>query len=198
MTSAAQARTRDPARKERILRAAAELIARDGFHPVSMAEIGAAAGVTGSAIYRHFDSKVAVLVALLDRAVDGLLADARRTVTETPDLRDALDLLVDSQVEFAVTERAVAQVYYREGHALPEQDGRRLRRNQRAYVEVWVRLLLDLRPGGDEDRARALVHAAIGAVQSTLFQSEGLRGDASRDVLRSAGRAVLDVALEGS
>ena len=57
-------RTRDPARKERILAAAADLVASSGYHAVSMADIGAAAGITGSGIYRHFASKSALLVAL--------------------------------------------------------------------------------------------------------------------------------------
>lgn len=60
-------RRRDPDRAERILAAAARLIASRGFHGVGMAEIGAEAGIVGSGIYRHFPSKEAILVALLDR-----------------------------------------------------------------------------------------------------------------------------------
>ena len=71
-------RTRDPARKHKILLAAADLVARNGFNSVSMSEIGAASGITGSAIYRHFDSKSAVLVELFDSAIDQLLDDAKR------------------------------------------------------------------------------------------------------------------------
>src|ERR1700757_2914572 len=68
-------RTPDPERKERILAAAADLIAQKGYHAVSIAEIGAAAGITGSGIYRHFESKSAVLVALFDRVIDDLLRE---------------------------------------------------------------------------------------------------------------------------
>lgn len=77
MSSEAEAplRTRDPARKERILAAAADLVARHGYHAVSMADIGAVAGITGAGIYRHFDSKSAVLVALFDRVIDGLVRE---------------------------------------------------------------------------------------------------------------------------
>jgi AcrR family transcriptional regulator len=46
-------RARDPARKERILAAAADLVARNGCHAVSMGDIGAAAGITGSGTYRN-------------------------------------------------------------------------------------------------------------------------------------------------
>jgi AcrR family transcriptional regulator len=79
-----QVRTRDPERKNRILTAAADLVARKGFHAVSIAEIGGAAGITGSGVYRHFDSKSAVLVALFDRVIDGLLRDEQKIWTAPP------------------------------------------------------------------------------------------------------------------
>ena len=44
-----------------------------------MADIGAEAGIVGSGIYRHFDSKTAILVAMADRVMDRLMAGARRS-----------------------------------------------------------------------------------------------------------------------
>src|SRR4051794_41975786 len=76
MASPEGVRTRDPDRRERILRAAAELVAERGFHAVSMADIGAASGIVGSGVYRHFESKSAVLLALLDEGMERLLAGA--------------------------------------------------------------------------------------------------------------------------
>src|SRR6266536_5829396 len=67
------ARRRDPGRKERILVAAAALGARRGFDAISMADIGAEAGIVGSGVYRHFDSKTAILVAMADRVMDRLM-----------------------------------------------------------------------------------------------------------------------------
>src|SRR4030081_2731520 len=68
------ARRRDPGRKERILVAAAALGARRGFDAISMADIGAEAGIVGSGVYRHFDSKTAILVAMADRVMDRLMS----------------------------------------------------------------------------------------------------------------------------
>ena len=62
-------RRRDPRRRQRILHAAAELVAEHGYHEVGMADIGAAAGITGPAVYRHFDGKSAVLVAMFDHVI---------------------------------------------------------------------------------------------------------------------------------
>jgi AcrR family transcriptional regulator len=190
-TSAAFARTRDPARKERILAAAADLVARKGYHGVSMADIGAAAGVTGSAIYRHFDSKSAVLVALFDRVIDGLLRDEQEIVSAYDDLEEALSRLVDGQVEFVMADRVLAQVYHNEIHNLPTVDRRRLRRKQRLYLEEWVHLVEELRDDLDDAEARAVVHAAIGAIQSTLFYSTGLADDRLRQLLTQTALSVL-------
>lgn len=190
---AAPARIRDPERKERILAAAADLIARNGYHSVSMAEIGAAAGITGSGIYRHFESKSALVVALFDRVIDGLLEDEREIVQEVSDLPGALRRLVAGQVEFAVADREVVQVYHREINNLPEEDRRRLRRKQRLYVEEWVHLLNELRPELTDTDARVIVHAAIGAIQSTLFHNSGLGGEQLRRLLTDAAWAVLGV-----
>ncbi|MEO6820980.1 MAG: TetR/AcrR family transcriptional regulator [Candidatus Nanopelagicales bacterium] len=192
-----QARTRDPARKERILEAAADLVARNGFHGASMADIGVEAGITGSGIYRHFDSKAAILVALFERVIDDLLREEQEIERGVLDLGRALDRLVGAQVEFVVADRAVAQVYFSEIHNLPEQDRRRLRSKQRRYLEVWVRLLRELRPELDEGEARVVVHAATGAIQSILFHSSAMSQDRLRARLTAAARAVLSEPVDG-
>ncbi len=185
-------RTRDPARKQRILDAAADLMARYGFSSVSMEDIGGAVGITASAIYRHYDSKIAVLTAMFDRVIDQLLSEGQRFAGH-PDAEplDALRQLVDGQIAFVVDDRDIAQVYYREIANLPEADRRRLRRKQRLYLEDWVHLLTELRPGLDDSVARTIVHCAIGTIQSTLQHSAGLPDDRLRDLLRRSALAVL-------
>jgi AcrR family transcriptional regulator len=190
---AAPPRTRDPARKERILAAAADLIALNGYHTVSMTDLGAAAGITGSAIYRHFGSKSAVLVELFDRVIDALLRDAQETVLKEDDLQKALTHLIAGQVEFVVADRALAQVYHHEVNNLPHEDRRRLRRKQRLYVEEWVHLLAELRSNLTDAEARAVVHAAIAAIQSALFHSVGLTEDQLRQLLTESAAAVLGI-----
>src|SRR6266567_7248448 len=88
------ARRRDPGRKERILVAAAALGARRGFDAISMADIGAEAGIVGSGVYRHFDSKTAILVAMADRVMDRLMTAAVQIIAVSPGDREALSLLV--------------------------------------------------------------------------------------------------------
>ncbi len=185
-------RRRDPGRKQQILEAAAQLFAQSGFHAVSMEDIGAAVGITASAIYRHFDSKPAVLVAMFDRVIDRLLSEGQLVAADTgADPRASLDALIAGQIAFVVDDRDVAQVYFREIANLPTADQRNLRRKQRLYLEEWVHLLTELRPELDDLTARTLVHCAIGAIQSSLQHASGLPDDALREVLRRAAGDVL-------
>jgi AcrR family transcriptional regulator len=186
-------RRRDPARKERILAAAAELAARRGFHTVAMTDIGAQAGIVGSGIYRHFPTKDAILVALLDRVMDRLRTGASEIVERRLEDRPTLTLLVRDHISVAIQDRAVLAVYHREAHTLPEEERRRLRRAQRHYLEEWVHVLAPLRPDLADGELRLAVHAAIGAIQSTLFFRSGLPVDRLAELLDEMAHACLGV-----
>jgi AcrR family transcriptional regulator len=182
---------RDPDRRERILAAAAELAARRGFHTIGMADIGAEAGIVGSGVYRHFGSKDAILVALLDRVMDRLQQGAARILATAPDDATALSALVEDHIRVAIEDRTVLAVYHREIHTLPEEDRRRLRRQQRHYVEDWVHVLTPLRPDLADGELRLAVHAAIGAIQSTLFFRSGLHPRRLAELLRGMAHSCL-------
>jgi len=192
MSTAELARARDPDRREKILRAAGEQFARRGYHAVSLADIGAAAGIVGSGVYRHFTSKSAILVALLDQVMVRLLEEAGQILAAEQDGERQLEALIQGQVAFAVDDRYLVRLWQREVQALPEADRRRLRRLQRLYVEEWVHLLAELRPGLGDGQARALVHAAIGAIQSVASYDSGLPREQQVDLLDRAAWACLD------
>jgi AcrR family transcriptional regulator len=170
-------RVRDPGRKQRILAAAAELGARRGFHAISMSDIGAEAGIVGSGIYRHFGSKAAILAALLDQVMDRIADGAAGVLAAGGSDAFVLSELVRDHIATALEDREVLAVYHREIHTLPEEARRRLRRRQRHFIEEWVHLLAPLRPDLTDGELRLAVHAAIGAIQSTLFFRSGLPGD---------------------
>lgn len=186
------ARTRDPARREKILDAAAGLLADSGFHAVSMADIGERAGIVGSGVYRHFDSKAAILVELFEQVIDDLLEQGKASVEQAPDLATALEDLLVGQVSFVVRKRHLAQIYHNEISNLPHEDQVRLRRKQRLYLEEWVHLVGEL-TGLEENDARTRVHIAIGAIQSVLFHQVTMQPGPLSDLLTRAARAVLSL-----
>src|SRR6266705_3331945 len=73
-------RVRRRSRRDEILEIAVGLFASRGYHGVSMDDIGAAAGVTGPALYHHFAGKEAMLVAALAPVSERLLEESRRQI----------------------------------------------------------------------------------------------------------------------
>lgn len=187
------ATVRDPARRERILDAAAQLMACHGYQGVNLADIGAAAGIVGSGVYRHFDSKNAILVELLDRAVDRLLADAEAGLRSESDPRATLVALVAGQVRFTIDERTLCQVYLQEARGLPDADLRRLRWKQRHYVDLWLDVLGTVRPDLTAAQAQVLVHAAISSIHSVLRHRSGLDDGEVAGLLQDTAVRILGI-----
>ncbi|MFF7841725.1 TetR/AcrR family transcriptional regulator [Streptomyces ossamyceticus] len=75
-------RTDAPTRREQILKEAARLFAERGFHGVGVDEIGAAVGISGPGLYRHFAGKDAMLAELLVGISGRLLTGAKRRIAE--------------------------------------------------------------------------------------------------------------------
>lgn len=185
-------RMRDPERGQKILDVAVTLFAKKGFNAVSLAEIGGAAGIVGSGVYRHFSGKPAILTALFETAIDRLVADLPGSEPEAPaECEAAIGRLIDGQVSFAVDTREIAQIYYVENKNVPADDRMRLREKQRAYISGWTRILQGLRPELDETHAVTLVHAAIGAVQSARLHRSGPPKEELRAALKNAAWGVL-------
>src|ERR1700687_1621898 len=91
-------------RRSQLIAAAERLVAERGYLAVRLEDIGAAAGVSGPAIYRHFPNKEALLVELLVGVSPRLLCGAQSVVSEASDVDVAFDGLVDFHLDFALGE----------------------------------------------------------------------------------------------
>ena len=174
--------------------AAAELGAARGFDAISMADIGAEAGIVGSGVYRHFGSKTAILVAMADRVMDRLMTRSAEIIAAGLGERESLTLLVRDHISVALTDHDALAVYHREVRTLPEDERRRLNRLQRHYIEEWGHLLAPLRPDLADGEVRLAVHAAIGAIQSTLFFRSGLSAERLTELLVVMAHGCLGIA----
>lgn len=181
----------DPrSRRDQILATAADLFAARGFHGVSVADLGAACGISGPALYKHFASKDAVLAEMLVSISEELLGVGRERVASAADAEDALAALVDWHVDFALRHRPLIVVQDRDWQSLAPEAREQVRRLQREYVDLWAAQLRLVHPDLDVDRARAMAHAAFGLINSTPHS--GLLPDAPmRSLLASMALGAL-------
>ncbi|UMG94347.1 helix-turn-helix domain-containing protein [Nocardioides sp. TF02-7] len=129
--------TQEPTRREQILATAADLFAARGFHGVSVAELGAACGISGPALYKHFPSKQAMLAEMLVSISERLLAVGRERVAAAPEPAAAVRALVDWHVDFALGHRSLIVVQDRDWES---PAGRRPRPGTPAPAAVRRRL----------------------------------------------------------
>ncbi len=173
-------------RRSQLVAAAERLVAEHGFLAVRLEDIGAAAGVTGPAIYRHFPNKEALLVELLVGISTRLLAGATDVVANIDDPGVTLDDLIDFHLDFVFTEPDLIRIQDRDLAHLPAAAKRQVRRAQRQYVEIWVDVLRRVSDELDEIDARLMAHATFGLLNSTPYSVKPGAGRASsRAVLRT-------------
>ncbi|MFF9058425.1 TetR/AcrR family transcriptional regulator [Streptomyces sp. NPDC101213] len=162
-------RTDAPTRREQILKEAARLFAERGFHGVGVDEIGAAVGISGPGLYRHFPGKDAMLAELLVGISGRLLTGARRRVQEADGARagTVLDSLIEGHTDFALDDRPLITLHDRELDRLRDSDRKLVRQLQRQYVELWVEVVREVHPALTEPTARSAVHSVFGLLNST-------------------------------
>lgn len=154
-------------RRQELLAIAAELFAARGFANVTVDEIGDAAGVSGPALYHHFSGKEALLGEMLIDISEYLLEGGRDVVAAGGD--DALERLVRFHAEFAVHDRSLITVHFRDLVHATERDQQRVRQLQSRYALLWAEELRHRQPALDARTAQAAVHATFGLINSTPF-----------------------------
>jgi AcrR family transcriptional regulator len=142
------------------------MFAARGFHGVSVDELGAAVGISGPAVYRHFAGKEALLSEMLVGISRHLLAGGLARREEAGEPVELLHRLLDFHIDFALTNPDLITVHDRDLGNLGEQDRHEVRRLQRAYVEIWVGVLQQVRAQPAAE-ARAAAHATFGMLNST-------------------------------
>lgn len=169
--AATASRSRPLSRRQGLIVATRELLRKQGWHSVSIGDIGEAAGITGPAVYRHFKNKEDLLVAVLKDAADQLWCGVEDEEHATP--AAVLEAYVDSHIAFAINNAEIVELWYQNSPHLPEPSGSAQRRLQRGYIERWNDALLALYPQLPPDEGRLMVRAAVGLIHS-IVHSDGV------------------------
>lgn len=154
-------------RREAILSQATRLFATDGYAGVSIEDIGAASGTTGSNVYNHFSSKLEILTTALSRGTSYLLLDFSEILTTVDDPRLALEGLIDSYLRLATSHHYILDLLITESSQLPDEERHLQRQAQHDYISEWTRLLSMIDPDTDSTESRIRVQAAMTVINDT-------------------------------
>ncbi|MBG6083840.1 TetR/AcrR family transcriptional regulator [Zhihengliuella flava] len=154
-------------RRATYLAAAARLFAANGYRGVSIEDLGAACGVSGPAVYRHFANKQAVLAELLLGVSRSLLDGSTMVADDSLAADVVLQRLIEFQADFALNNPEVIRVHDRDLASLDPEPAGEVRRLQREYIRVWTDQLRLLHPNESADGARQRAQAVFGLLNST-------------------------------
>lgn len=172
---------------------AARLFAKRGYHAVGINDISGELGLTGPAFYRHYPSKEALLIAVLDDAISAHLEEVGDLVASISDPLETLKAIVEHHIAFVFDQTENIMTWRTEFRSLPETDRHRLRYLQRLYTEQWVRTLRQLRPELEIDQVRAMCHGAIALLQSPIeFHNRLGREDIAPVLYSMAMKALME------
>lgn len=156
MTPATPARLAAAHRRRLIEQAATELFARRGYAATTVEDIARAAGVTKPMLYRHFESKQDLCIALLERHREELVAAPLAAFTPpTGDQPAQLEAMIEAWLEHARANPDATRLLFVPitGDPLVESVQQELHARQRA---TQVALLREFAPHLDEVEAEPM------------------------------------------
>ena len=177
-------------RREMICDAAAALFRERGYRGTSIDEIGAAVGMTGPALYRHFPSKEALLSEILERALDRARIEVENARKDGGGPRAELERIVEGAIALVVEQGETILLAAREMNQLSTEARQRIVRRQRAIVELWTEALRAVRPELDAPDAVAMV-IGVSSLINAGSRSRGVRSDAKAELFKRMAMAAL-------
>src|ERR1700733_11382809 len=173
-------KTKGERTREAIMTAAADLFRERGFRETSLGDIGAAAGVSGPAIYRYFDSKGELLSILIEEAAVIWRGTVDEVLNEDTPPMATLELLIDAAIVLQLRNGNLRDVFVKEYRSLDDDARRRVARIERVRMAEWVHLLCEVRPGLSDEEARAAVTMVDGMLRSITSLSGIDQGELAR------------------
>jgi AcrR family transcriptional regulator len=139
-----------------------------------MDEIGAAAGITGPGVYRHFESKEQILATGIRSALSGWLERNRAILSGPGTPPEILDGLIANFIESLIADRWISAVIMRERHALAPDTRRWVDQAERRHIAAWAEALSRLRPDLPDREVRLMVHAGLWMCLCVAYYDSGV------------------------
>ncbi|OZA26909.1 MAG: TetR family transcriptional regulator [Hydrogenophilales bacterium 17-61-9] len=167
-------------RREEIIRVTLELADKQGVDDVTTQDMARAMGVTQGAVFRHFPSKDAIWVAVMQWVRDRLMAVLGRAAAQGCDPLDALQRMFYAHIGFIVSHPAIPRVLTSKHlHGRNAVLRQLVTEIMLGYETKIAGLLADAQSQGlaraDLD-TRAAATLYIGMIQGLVLQSSILRG----------------------
>jgi TetR/AcrR family fatty acid metabolism transcriptional regulator len=187
-----------PDKRDRILKAAIKVFAKNGFYATRVSEIAKAAGVADGTIYLYFKNKDDVLITIFEEGIEQLLAILRGVAESDDAFEDRIRRIIELQLGLLEEQRDLAEVItvnLRQSSRLLKQYAAPLFMQ---YIEVIAGVIRDGQKEGafrTDLNSRVVARSLFGALDAILLTWALGEGDAP--ALRKAATHCASLFLEG-
>lgn len=178
--------------RERILRVAAEVFAKNGFHGTGVAELGEAAGLQRGALYYHIKSKEELLFDLSKRHVEEALERGRPIVQSDLAPAEKFREFAREHLDVVTSRQAEVTVVLREMHALTGERAEALNELRATYEDLLAAVLREgAEAGVFHEPDVVTTHAILGMYNSVHAWFSPRAGRTSRQLADRLSDVVL-------
>ncbi len=129
-------------RRDDILHAAAQIFGQKGYTAASMQEIADAVGLQKPSLYHHVNSKQEILLALLDHALDSLIADMQDVLASGAPADKKLQAAMRAYIRRMTAEADLAAVLLLEYRSLePKLRAKHIQRRDKVEA-AWREIII--------------------------------------------------------
>jgi TetR/AcrR family fatty acid metabolism transcriptional regulator len=187
-----------PDKRDRILKAAIKVFAKNGFYATRVSEIAKAAGVADGTIYLYFKNKDDVLITIFQDGIQQLLVILREVASSGQPFDERITRIIELQLGLLEEQRDLAEVItvnLRQSSSLLKQYAAPLFME---YIDVIAGLVREGQKEGafrKDINSRVVARALFGALDAILLT--WALGEADPTSLRKAASHCASLFLEG-
>ncbi len=185
-------------RREIILEAALNTFIEYGCHGARVNEIARRADVTRPILYRHFPSKLSILVALVDRAGENLIQAMSEPPSQNLDWRESIRRDIHAYLDFVEKYGKAYILLYSTGLCLDQEVSQRIfaiRKRITHIVEERICRFTDMRRASREE-VETLAAMLVGMVEQAANQWVNERRISRRACEKYLVRAVTGILFQ--
>ncbi len=191
-------RKRAPDKRDRILKAAIKVFAKNGFYATHVSEIAKAAGVADGTIYLYFKNKDDVLVTIFEEGIERLLTILRGVAESDDPFEKRIQRIIELQLGLMEEQRDLAEVIT----VNLRQSSRLLKQYATPLFMQYIDVIAGVVRDGQEEGAfrkdlnpRVVARSLFGAIDAILLTWALGEGDPA--ALRKAATHCASLFLEG-
>jgi len=170
------------ATRQRVLEVTSDLFRRNGYQATSMRDIATALGMKSGSLYYYYDSKEALLAAILNDNIDATLADLKQVIANLPadaSARRKFEAAIAASVKTISQAGDMAVASAQTLSFLQEPEYSEQSEHRRAYNQFWRDIIIEGKEKGEIRKDLPDAVASMAIVGALTFVAEWYESDSS-------------------